>query len=39
VKTIDKFEEADADKSKWLTPTEYATTAPKRKPKPACACG
>lgn len=39
VKTIDKFETADADKSKALTPAEYATTAPKRKPKPACACG
>ena len=39
VKTIDKFQEADADKSKWLAPTEYATTAPKRKPKPACSCG
>ena len=39
VKTIDKFEEADADKSKWLTPAEYATTAPKRKPKSTCSCG
>ena len=39
VRTIDKFEDADADKSKWLTPAEYATTAPKRKPKPACSCG
>ena len=38
VKTIDKFAEADDDKSKWLTPAEYATTAPKRKAKPACAC-
>lgn len=38
VKTIDKFEGADADRSKWLTPMEYATTAPKRKPKPACSC-
>jgi hypothetical protein len=39
-KTIGKFEEADADKSKSLTPAEYATTAPKPKPKkPACACG
>ena len=38
VKTIDKFAEADDDKSKWLTPVEYATTAPKRKAKPACAC-
>lgn len=39
VKTIDKFADADADKSKWLTPAEYAATAPKRKAKPACACG
>ena len=39
VKTIDKFTEADTDKSKALTPAEYATTAPKVKPKPACACG
>jgi hypothetical protein len=39
VKTIDKFKEADADKSKALTPAEYATTAPKVKPKPACSCG
>lgn len=39
VKTIDKFNDADADRSKALTPTEYATTAPKVKPKPACSCG
>ena len=39
VKTIDKFDEADADNSKVLTPAEYATTAPKRKAKPACSCG
>ena len=40
VKTIDKFDEADKDKSKALTPAEYATTAPKPKAKkPACACG
>ena len=39
VKTIDKFTEADVDKSKALTPAEYATTAPKVKPKPACSCG
>ena len=38
VRTIDKFAEADGDKSKWLTPAEYAATAPKRKPKPACGC-
>ena len=39
IKTIDKFEGADADRSKALTPAEYATTAPKVKAKPACACG
>jgi len=39
VKTIDKFNEADGDKSKALTPAEYATTAPKpKKAKPACSC-
>ena len=30
VKTIDKFEGADKDRSGWLTPAEYATTAPSR---------
>ena len=40
VKTIDKFEGADADKNKALTPAEFATTAPKpKKAKPACSCG
>ena len=38
VRTIDKFGEADADKSRWLSPAEYATTAPKRRPKPKCKC-
>jgi hypothetical protein len=38
VRTIDKFEGADADGSKWLTPAEYATTAPKPRSKPACSC-
>ncbi len=39
VKTIDKFEGADADKSAALTPAEYAATAPKRKAKTArCSC-
>lgn len=38
VRTIDKFDEADVDKSKVLSPAEYATTAPKRKAKPACSC-
>jgi hypothetical protein len=39
VRTIDKFEGADVDKSKWLTPAEYAMTAPKSaRKKPACSC-
>ena len=38
VKSIDKFRGADRDRSGWLTPTEYATTAPPP-PKPKrCAC-
>jgi hypothetical protein len=38
-KTIGKFEGADADKNKSLTPAEYATTAPKpAKKKPVCGC-
>jgi hypothetical protein len=39
VKTIAKFEDADADNNAALTAAEYATTAPKRKARPACACG
>ena len=40
VRTIDKFEGADADDNQALTPAEYATTAPKPRPKkPVCACG
>ena len=39
VTTIDKFKGADRDRSGWLTPAEYATTAPPPpKPKPKCAC-
>ena len=38
VKTIGKFETADADRNSSLSRTEYATTAPKRKNKPACSC-
>ncbi len=38
VKTVTKFASADKDKSGWLTPGEYATTAPPP-PKPRrCAC-
>jgi hypothetical protein len=40
-KSITKFTDADADKSGTLTRTEFATTAPKRRPQGAsrCACG
>jgi hypothetical protein len=39
VKTIDKFNDADGDKSKALTAAEFATTAPKPKTaKPTCSC-
>jgi hypothetical protein len=37
-RTIDKFEGADSDRSRWLTPTEFASTAPKTRKKPACSC-
>lgn len=39
VKSIDKFEGADADGNKSLTRAEFATTAPKPRKKAACACG
>ena len=38
VKTIDKFEAADADRNKQLSRAEYATTAPKPSKKPKCRC-
>jgi hypothetical protein len=39
VTTIDKFKGADKDRSGWLTPAEYATTAPPPpKHKPKCGC-
>ena len=39
VRTIDKFQGADQDRSGWLTPAEYATTAPKpAKRKARCSC-
>lgn len=38
VTTAERFEGADADGNRELTPAEFATTAPKREPKPACAC-
>ena len=36
--TIDKFRGADGDRNGQLTRAEYATTAPKPRPKPKCSC-
>lgn len=38
VKTLDKWKGADRDRSGWLTPAEYATTAPPPPKKPKCGC-
>lgn len=38
VSTIDKIKGADADRNGWLTPAEYATTAPPPPKKPKCSC-
>ena len=38
VKTIDKFNGADRDRSRTLTPAEYATTAPKPAKRKSCSC-
>lgn len=39
VRTVDKFASADADRTGWLTPAEYATTAPKPpKRRTVCSC-
>ena len=38
VATVTKFEGADADGDNRLTPAEFATTAPKPRRKPRCAC-
>jgi hypothetical protein len=38
VKTIDKFKGADKDRSGWLTPAEYATTAPPPPKRKRCSC-
>ena len=38
VKTIDKFKGADSDRSGWLTPAEYATTAPPPPKHKRCSC-
>jgi hypothetical protein len=37
-KTIEKYRGADGDRSGWLTPAEYATTAPPPPKKPKCGC-
>ncbi|HEY4070374.1 MAG TPA: hypothetical protein VGM04_02330 [Sphingomicrobium sp.] len=37
--TIDKFEGADKDKNRFLTPAEYATTAPPPPKHKTCSCG
>lgn len=40
VTTAERFDEMDADEDDELTPAEFATSAPKRKPKkkPTCRC-
>lgn len=38
VATSDRFAGADANHDGMLSPAEFATTAPKRKPKAKCAC-
>ena len=37
-KTIGKFQGADSDKNGWLTPAEYATTAPPPPKRQRCSC-
>ena len=39
VKTISKFQGADKDRNGWLTPAEYATTAPPPPKHKKCSCG
>ena len=38
VRTIDKFNGADRDRTGWLTAAEYATTAPPPPKKKRCSC-
>ena len=38
VKTIEKYDGADRDRSKTLTPAEFATTAPKPVKRKSCSC-
>lgn len=37
-KTIEKFEDANGNKDGWLTPAEFAATAPKPAKRKSCAC-
>jgi hypothetical protein len=39
VSTFDKIKSADKDRSGWLTPAEYATTAPPPPKHKSCSCG
>jgi hypothetical protein len=38
VKTLTKFGGADKDRTGWLTPAEYASTAPPPPKRKRCAC-
>src|SRR5206468_6869045 len=38
VKTITKVKDADKDRNGWLSPAEYATTAPPAPKHKACSC-
>lgn len=38
VATVDKFDKADADRDRELTPGEFLSTKPKPTRKPSCAC-
>lgn len=38
IRTIGKYEGANEDGNGWLTPAEYAATAPKPRAKPVCSC-
>jgi hypothetical protein len=39
VKTVDKLKGADRDRNGWLSPVEYATTAPPPPKRKSCSCG
>lgn len=38
VATADRFDMADSNRNRELTPAEFATSAPKKKAKPTCRC-